>query len=149
MKLLFKLLPVFLLIIATSCDKEKSLIEGTVNEDTTNQEHFRKALKEQNLGDKFNLNEEVYEEFVNTAIFDENGNLRSAIYANIENELNDSESDKFWGEFGFSIRNSHNSSLNDRLNKAAEPILYIGYTSRRFGSGCKKKQNWICVISTE
>ena len=135
MKTIFNLIAVLLLITISSCNK-------SYFDETINQEQFRKSIQEEKLDNKFNLNSNVYNEFINSIIFDENGKLIGAKYDGIEKELNDKESNKFWNHFGLSIRNAESNNL-----KSADVVVYEGYKPRR--GGCKANSNWICVIRAD
>lgn len=105
-----------------------------------------------NLDKKFNIDEGVYEEFLHSLTFDENGNFRGAIFAGVEQYLDDSSSDKFWSNFGISIRDIRNdnvrSSANDKnvnINNADDGGgVYMYYKPKP--RGCKYNTRWICVI---
>jgi len=141
MKVLLKILPVLFLITIFSCSEDESLLESNVNAELSKQ-----AIIDKHLDSKFNLESDVYDEFLNNLIVDEQGQVIGAIYDKIEESLNDKESNEFWGNFGISLRNNRdvNAKSSSLEVSRKDPVIFEGYKPRR--GGCKANNRWICVI---
>ncbi len=133
MKYLLKLSAIILFIgLITSCETNDESLLNEFSELNSKQD-----VKKLNLGKTFNISKDVYNEFFESLIF-ENGEFVGAIYDGIEKELDDFSSDKFWGNFGISIRNKTANPTSSRAT------IFEGYKPRR--GGCKANNRWICVI---
>lgn len=89
---------------------------------------------------------------------DEDGLLIGNDFANhdeIENQLDDDSSNKFWGNFGFTVRtDTHISRTSSTMSGVSvknsnsefetNPAIFEGYKPKR--GGCKANNRWICVI---
>ncbi len=98
----------------------------------------KESAKQLHLDKAFNLSKEVYNEFIESLIF-ENGKFVGAIYDGVEKELDDASSDEFWKHFGISVRHK-----DKYASKEKPPVIFEGYKPKR--GGCKANPRWICVI---
>jgi hypothetical protein len=145
MKNLLKLLSITILISFISCEKpnektiEKetnSIVNSIVNSNKSNFVNSKESAMSLDLKTKYNLPEDVYNEFIESLTFDEKGNFRGAIYIEVEKYLDDNSSDEFWNNFGVSLRN--NSTYKG-------PTIYEGYRYKGPHS-CKQNRRWICSL---
>lgn len=143
MRNLMKLLTVILFIgLISSCESnDDALLNENENSILNSKKEVlalnsRASVTALNLDAKFNINKDVYNEFIESLTF-ENGEFVGAIYDRIEKELDEKSSNEFWGEFGISI---HDNNRNLTTNTT----IFEGYKPRR--GGCKANNRWICVI---
>ena len=95
-----------------------------------------------NLADEFNLSKEVYNEFLESLIFDDlTSHFRGAKISGINNALNEKQREKFWKYFGLTYKNG------DFPQNTNKDLVFMDYKPRF--RGCKWDPDWICVIYTD
>ncbi|WP_196890992.1 hypothetical protein [Aureivirga marina] len=90
---------------------------------------------------KYNIPEDVYYEFKNSIVYNEEGKLIGAIYDGVEKYLDDKQSDEFWAEYGFSLRRNLIFGGTDPI--AAQ--IFQGYKPKGH-NGCRQNRRWVCVL---
>ena len=128
-----------LLVSLFSCNSYDRLLEQNENPVLNSKE----IVKSLNLNSKFNINKELYNEFIESLTF-ENGEFVGAIYTGIEKELDDKSSDEFWGNFDISVRNKDDFKNKKNNSHIESPVIFKGYKPKR--GGCVSNNRWICVI---
>lgn len=120
----------------------------------SNDVDFKSKLRDMELDMKFNIPNDVYDEFISNAIFNDKGQLIGAIYDKIEESfgLDDSKSSSFWNNFDIELRNS--DDLSDLITTKSEvptrrepgelARIYEGYKPIR--GHCKANNRWICIV---
>lgn len=112
-----------------------SLSNTSIQPDVANRTQIVTSVEEVialRLDEQFDLSQVAYDEFIGSLVF-ENEQFLGAIYEGVESEMDDIQSDQFWSNFGFSLRQ----------NQSDLPIYY-GWKPKR--GGCKSNPRWICVI---
>lgn len=142
MKISLKILSALVIILTSLCCNDQA---GLVEEEI-NMKLSKEAVIEKNLDTKFNLDSTIYDEFINSLIFDEKGRIIGAIYDKIQNSLNDKESENFWNHLDIPINNlnSFEKKPEDEEGVDGGPTIFEGYKPKI--GGCKQNSRWICVI---
>lgn len=137
------LLLVTIVIVACSSDE---IISINKNVD------FKNELRDMNLDAEFNIPNDIYNEFISNAIFNEKGELIGAIYDKIEENfgVDNSKSNSFWSNFDVELRSSVDTSdlrtsKSDNFREPGELArIYEGYKPKR--GHCKANNRWICIV---
>ena len=151
MKKVYKILVIIFIATLTSCSDNDTL----QNEALDGSSILKEGILERKIDSKYNIPNHIYNEFIDSLIFDEKGNVIGAIYDEIENQLDDDSSNKFWGNFGFTVRtDTHISRTSSTISGVSvknsnsefetNPAIFEGYKPKR--GGCKANNRWICVI---
>lgn len=151
MKKVYKILVIIFIATLTSCSDNDTL----QNEALDGSSILKEGILERKLDSKYNIPNHIYNEFIDSLIFDEKGNVIGAIYDEIENQLDDDSSNKFWGNFGFTVRkDTHKSRTSSTISGVSvknsnseferNTAIFEGYKPKR--GGCKANNRWICVI---
>jgi len=130
------LVPIVLLL---SCENQ----EITMEEAAIDQEVVFKNINEiiqLNLGEKFDIPEDIYSEFIAETIFI-NNTLRGFKYDNIDNVLTDDQSHAFWKHFGIQVRYSENKDIGD-IDALDPKPAYAG--KRPITGGCEPALGYYC-----
>jgi len=96
MKYTYKFLVIIIFIIATSCDKNNQFLDQSGTEVLKS----KQSVINSNLESKFDINPDVFDEFVNSIVFDNKDRFRGAIYTSINKEINSDLQNDFWKHFG-------------------------------------------------
>ncbi|MCF6214480.1 MAG: hypothetical protein L3J45_10705 [Flavobacteriaceae bacterium] len=118
MKYTYKFLVILIFIIATSCDKNNQFLDQSSTEVLKS----KQSVINSNLESKFDINPDVFDEFVNSIVFDNKGRFRGAIYTSINKEINTDLQNDFWKRFG--ITNPSNTFISNKSANA--PKIYSG-----------------------
>ncbi len=134
----YTLLLLFTSLVIVSCDSQDvPLEEEALVENIKLVLESREQVEALGLENIFNLDQKVYNEFLGNIVFDELGNFRGAKIDGINKELNETQKEKFWKNFGLTYKNGF-SQKNNRDQ------IFEFYRPR--SRGCKWNVNWICVI---
>lgn len=136
MRNLLKTLSVFLTIGLFSCSDNYNLLNDE-NEQLLN-EQFKKTFFSKQLDVKYGFNDETIEDFTDNLIFDDKGRVVGAMISKIKKNLDDTKYKLFLNDL-IQVENT-----NTPQTRTTDPKIFQGYKPKP--RGCKKRNNWICVI---
>lgn len=138
MKNIFLIVTLGLLMF--SCSKNNEVTTEELNSKLNSDSEFLKdQIRDFQLDKQFNLSENVYNDFIAGIIFDEEGKIRGASIAGIQESLNEKELHLFLERFKVSV-----SGIVENSDFAAKAD-YPGY--KPITGGCEKHQDFICFGS--
>ncbi|MGX1024838.1 hypothetical protein [Psychroflexus sp. MBR-150] len=103
---------------------------------------FKTKVFDKNLDKIYGIDSQAYARFTESLIFDDKGRVIGADISSIKKRLDDSDMDSFLNDLV-----EYKSEVYKQLEIAPDPKIFQGYKPKP--RGCKRRNNWICIIYGE
>lgn len=135
----FSLVTLLLATLLFACEKQELPQDAEISNQEINYSSVNEIVQ-LGLDRKFNIPNEVYQDFLTNTIFRDN-QLQGFKYTEIDRLFDDSQSNAFWANFGISVRSNASTLREDQPAPVRRP-RYLG--KKPITGGCEPNVEFIC-----